>query len=120
MRFIIGLLVACLLSTCRVGGDDYNRPQNIINEGKFTLILSEVYMAESISGLNIKNVQGQQFDTVYAFNPFKDHNVTRASFDSSLVFYSKHPTKFKELLDKAIEKITQNQAMRDMNLLNKK
>lgn len=87
-------------------------PDYVLDKEKFSDLIVDFTLAESASGMNILNVQGQKTDTVYAFNPLIDHNITKSTFDTTLYFYSKHPKLFKEVYEMSLEKLNRFQASR--------
>jgi hypothetical protein len=87
-------------------------PNYVLDKEKFSDIIVDFTLAESAAGINILNAQGLKGDTVYAFNPLIDNNVTRAKFDTSLYFYSHHPKLFKEVYELTLEKLSRMQASR--------
>lgn len=87
-------------------------PDNVLNKEAFSELLVDFTLAESAAGINVLNVQGTKADTVYAFNPLIDNNVTRAKFDTTLYFYSRHPKLFREVYDLTLEKLSRMQASR--------
>ena len=85
-------------------------PPAILSEEKIVKVLTDAYLAEGASGMNIKNVSGEKFDSAYVFNPLKDNNIDKAQFDSSMAYYTKHPKKLKIIYDKILDKLSVIQA----------
>ena len=113
--FIYFIIGTCFLISCRPSQEeDQTVPDNIMAEEEFTRVLTDSYLAEGASGINIKNVSGEKFDSTYLFNPMKDNNVSKARFDSAMVYYTSHPKKLKLIYDKVLENISQFQAMTEM------
>lgn len=87
-------------------------PPNVLNKDKFSDVIVDFTLAESAAGINITNAGAGKSDSVYAFNPLFDNNITRAEFDTSLYFYSHHPKLFKEVYDLTLEKLSKMQSSR--------
>lgn len=104
-----------LLSSCSPSEQEIEIPDNILSQEKMIDVLTHSYLAEGASGINIKNVQSQQFDSTYAFNPLKDKGISKAMFDSSVVFYSQHPRALKIIYEKVLDKLSVIQAKGGLN-----
>ena len=120
VKIISFVLIVLCMASCKNTEEAYEVPPNILSEEDFVATLTDIYIAESLSNLNVKNISPPSFDSVYAFNPIIDRGFTKEKFDSSLVFYSRYPGKFKYLLGVAAERMDQQQAAHQMELQNKK
>jgi len=99
-------ILCCVLFSCRPKQENVEVNQkNLIEEELMVTILTESYLTEGATSLNIKNVRFEKFDSAYAFNPIKENKVDRAKFDSTIVYYTRHPKLFKKLLDKVVAKL---------------
>ena len=87
-------------------------PDTVLDKEKFSDLICDFTLAETAANINIKKVNGQSFDTVYAFNPLVENNISKAVFDTTLFFYSHHPTLFKEVYDLSLEKLSKMQDSR--------
>lgn len=104
------MLVAAVLFSCKPKEEDTRPPANILTEEQLTIVLVDAYLAEGASGINVKNVTGEKFDSVYSFNPAKDNNIDKAIFDSSIAFYSKHPETLNRIYENVLERLSKKQA----------
>lgn len=104
------ILVSALLFSCKPEQEDTTPPENILTEDQLTIVLIDSYLAEGASGINVKNVTGEKFDSAYSFNPARDNNIDKAKFDSSIAFYSKHPEVLKRIYEKVLEVLSKKQA----------
>src|ERR1043165_60763 len=94
--FICTPFLALALAACKPEPEEIvTVPDGLLTPEEIVPVLTESYLAESASGLNVLNVAGNKFDSVYVFDPLKDNNIQRAQLDSSLAFYSKHPKMLK-------------------------
>ncbi len=113
-KFVIFAATSLLIFNTSCGGEKKEEviPDYVLGKEKFSDLICDFTLAEAAVGLNIKNISGEHMDSVYAFNPLKDNNVTRKDFDTSLYFYSHHPLLFKEVYDLSLEKLSKLQASR--------
>ena len=81
-------------------------PTTVLNEDQMVTLLTDAYLVEAASGINIKNVSGDKFDSMYCFNPIKDKKVSKALFDSSMSYYSSHPKKLKKIHDRILDALS--------------
>ena len=103
-------ITSIFLISCSVKNDDVLIPENILSEEETIKIITDCYLAEGASGINVKAVNGQSIDSVYLFNPLKDNNCTKAKFDSSILFYSKYPLILKQIYDDVLEQLNKTAA----------
>lgn len=115
MRLASLCFILCLsLFSCKpVKEENETIPENILSEELMTEILMDAYLAEGASSINIKNVSAEKFDSTYSFNPLSSRNIQGSQFDSSLVYYTRHPQKLKTIYEKVLEKMSQYQSMID-------
>jgi hypothetical protein len=109
---LIKLLVVVVLffSCAPTSGDEKLMTENILTEEKLVDILTCAYLSEGASGINIKNVPGEKFDSTYLFNPLKENNVDKEKFDSTMAYYTSRPKKLKGIYDKVLAKLSEAQA----------
>ncbi len=86
--------------------------KNIIEKEKFIEVLKDKALAEAALGVNVKNVAGEKFDSVYNFNVYKENDITKAQYDSTMKYYSAKPGEFKELMEEVLEKLNVEKAKR--------
>lgn len=107
MCLCLGWLVSC--GPIPVENDP--PPAYILPEDKFIDMLTDCYLGEGAAGINVKNVTGSKFDSAYLFNPFTDRGISRQRFDTTIVWYSQHPRKLKEVYNKLLENLSRIQAI---------
>jgi hypothetical protein len=88
-------------------------PANVLNEARFTKLLTDFALAESAATMNIKNVLPHKADSVYAFNPLIDNTVRPSQYDSTLAFYIKHPALYKKVYENVLTALTVLEASRE-------
>lgn len=105
------LFVSCLVFSCKpVNEEDQPVPKNLLSEEQLIQVLTDFYLAESASGINVKAVTGEKFDSAYIFNPLKDNQISKGKFDSTMDFYVNHPKKLKIIYEKVLDKLSVIQA----------
>lgn len=107
---LISFVFVVTLFSCAPQKDNVVIPPYVLNEIEMTALLTDCYLAEGASGINVKQVMGAKVDSVYMFNPLKDNNCTKIKFDSSISFYTKHPVLFKQVYENVLEKLSQLEA----------
>lgn len=95
-------------------------PPYVLPEDSLVVFLTQAYLGEGASGINVKNVLGNQYDSVYLFNPFKENNITKQRFDTSIAFYSKHPKKLKLIYEEVLDQLSKMQASGKLETTNLK
>ncbi len=104
-------VVSSLLFSCKATSEkDETIPSGILTEDQMIRVLTDAYLAEGASGINVKSVTGEKFDSTYVFNPLKDTQIKKSTFDSSIVYYTQHPKKLKIIYDKVLDKLSVMQA----------
>jgi hypothetical protein len=91
-----------LLLGCGQPANDSSVPSGILAKHEFAVVLRDFSLAESAANMNIKDAPVFKIDSVYAFDPLKDNNVTRAQFDSSVAYYCRFPEKYKEVYEEVL------------------
>jgi hypothetical protein len=106
--FILFAILSMVFTACN-NEDSTTPPNNIIPQEKFTKLITDFLLAESATNLNIKQVDITKFDSTYTFNPLKENNISKAQYDSTLFFYSKHPDLYKEIYDGVLQLLSDMQ-----------
>lgn len=112
MRIILIYIffIAFILNACTTSEENVKIPSDVLSEEQFIKLLTDCYLAEGATGINVKNVTGQKFDSAYVFNPLKDNQISKPLFDSSISFYTKHPKLLKIIYEKILDRLSQIQA----------
>lgn len=116
MKKINGIFIlvcaSILFYQCGQKEEDENLviPNYVLPHEQFVKITYDMALAESASALNIKNIQSAQYDSAYAFNPFKENKVSKQQYDTSIYFYSQHPKLYKKILEEVLAKLSETQS----------
>jgi len=91
-----GLCVLLLFASCRNGGRRYIMP-----EKRFVLFLVDLHVAEAIgSQAGRSSIQIYEIDSASLYGSvFQKHKVSQVMFDSTMMFYSRRPEKFKKIYE---------------------
>ena len=104
-------IVSVLFFSCSsIAVEDEVTPVGILTDQQMVTILTDAYLSEGASGINVKNVPGEKYDSTYMFNPLIDNHISKSRFDSSITYYAKHPIKLKAIYDKVLDKLSVAQA----------
>ena len=113
-KLFVFVLAALLISACGSGeNDDIKIPNTILSEEKFTKLLVDFSLAESVGNLNVKNLPAEKMDSAYAFDPLEENNVSRSQYDSAVSFYSKHPAIYKKIYENVLATLSKMQLRND-------
>jgi len=110
--YICFIILLLFNSSCSFNTKSENKPPNIIGEEEFTKLLTNFLIAESATNLNIKLADITKFDSVYAFNPLKQNNISKSKYDSTLIYYEQHPDLYKLIYENALQELSNLQTKR--------
>lgn len=101
LKFFAGLLLAVLLVACS------NRPDNVLSRSEMTDFLVDLHRLDgSLMAKGMGNADDRE--NIYYYNALlKKHRITKADFDSSLVWYSKNPKKFDRVYIDVVAQLTE-------------
>lgn len=109
--FVVFMFLVLGVSCAPKDEEDTPVPDYILQEDVFMDVLTDCYLGEGAAGINVKNVTGTKFDSAYLFNPFEDRRISKQQFDTTIVWYSQHPKKLKEVYNKLLENLSRIQAV---------
>ncbi|MBK6521719.1 MAG: DUF4296 domain-containing protein [Sphingobacteriaceae bacterium] len=72
-------------------------PKDVIDKEKFIEVLKDKALAEAALNVNVKNVPGEKFDSVYNFSVYKENDITKAQYDSTMKYYSTKPRRIQRI-----------------------
>jgi hypothetical protein len=107
--FIIPIL---FLMSCNQANQAVAIPKEVIDKEKFIEVLKDQALVEAILNTNVKNVDGSKFDSVYNFNVYKENNITKAQYDSTVKYYSAKPEEFKLIMESVLERLNVEKSKR--------
>lgn len=94
-----GIIATLIFSGCF-------RPKGVLSQAKMTDVLVDMHKADAL--LAEKNIAYGQYSTKaqYYNYIFRKYGITKAEFDSTLVWYTKNPIKFENMYDDVLKKLT--------------
>lgn len=97
-NIVLCLFIILLFSSCM-------RPSGILNSSKMENILFDIHKAEGVLTIEGNGYDSPDMKEAYQYKIFKKYGTTQAQFDSSLVWYSKHPKEFESIYDKVVTRL---------------
>ncbi|PIF01902.1 MAG: hypothetical protein CR965_01135 [Paludibacter sp.] len=98
-RLILLLIVTILFIGCS------NRPKNVLDEKEMENFLFDMHLLESslrTGSYLYKTPREKQF---YYAELFDKHGITKADYDSSIVWYTKNPKEYNRIYDKVLVRV---------------
>ncbi len=102
-----------VMISCAKSDEEESIPANILNEEKFTKLIVDFALAESVSNINVKSLPADKMDSLYNFDPLVDNNVSKSQYDSTITFYSKHPELYKKVYENVLAELSKMQVKKD-------
>jgi len=103
MLYALAILAVLVLFSITCLGPDR---RNIIPEKKFVNVLVDIHLADGMAVTNMNNTGAFKLDSASLYGSvLKKYKVTRAQFDSTIVFYSSHPGDFQQIYNKVLAKL---------------
>jgi len=101
-EYIILLFVGFMLLFSACDG----RPRGIISQGKMANVLTEMHKTDAL--LDERGLTNTSYSTKASYYNFifKKYDISKAEFDSSLVWYTKNPQIFNNVYDKVVVQLT--------------
>lgn len=84
-----------------------NRPKNVLNQDDMVEFLTDLHKLEGSLVVKSNTSSDSKVDEKYYNALLKKHGITKADFDSSLVWYVHNPKKFSKMYSKVVENLTQ-------------
>ncbi|MBQ5887787.1 MAG: DUF4296 domain-containing protein [Bacteroidaceae bacterium] len=100
---IFSLLLLVLLVSCRV-----ETPKNILSQGKMGEVLYDYHLARAL--IDKEHYAGYYKEKLVYRAVFEKHGITKEMFDSSLVWYNRHPKQMVEVYKGLESRIKNEQA----------
>ncbi len=95
--YIVFLGLLCL-SACQV-----KRPDNVLTDAKMEKVLYDFHLAKAMGDELPSHENGKRL--LYMEYVYKKHGITKATFDSSMVWYARHPDVLVKVYDKVNERL---------------
>ncbi|WP_439185271.1 DUF4296 domain-containing protein [Carboxylicivirga taeanensis] len=112
--FFYTLLLVFLISSCSTRP---KVPADLPDEDEMALVLADIYHLESVLGQTRLSYNTSQEDKLSGYYRYvlEKHHISKAEFDTAMVWYSANPTVLADVYDEVIEILSR----RDAELKNK-
>lgn len=99
-RFFGGglLLMACVLTACQA-----KRPDTVLSDAKMEDVLYDYHIAKAM-GEEVSHTERYK-RVLYIESVYKKHGITEAQFDSSMVWFARHPDVITQIYEKVNERL---------------
>ncbi len=84
-----------------------NRPKNVLNQDEMVSLLTDLHKLEGSLVVKSYSSSDPKVDEKYYNALFMKYGITKADFDSSLVWYVHNPKKFTKIYGRVVENLTQ-------------
>lgn len=91
MRKWLFLIVTVVFSACS------NRPDGVMSQREMKTLLTDLHVLESMLMRDVKLAGDDRKQAYYYNSLFQKYSITKADFDSSLVYYTKRPKQFERI-----------------------
>lgn len=99
---LLSIAVVCVFVACKPG-----TPSRYIQPDDMEDILYDYHIGQAIAQLEDGSMEQRNFDrTVYLAAVLKKHGVTRADFDSSLVYYYTRSDRFRKMYKRVADRLS--------------
>jgi hypothetical protein len=103
LLYALGLIFLLVVFSENCSGPAGN---DIIPEKKFISILADIHLADGIGIINVNNNDTFAFDSAALYGAvLEKHGVTRAQFDSTMLYYTARPGAFTELYNQVMNRL---------------
>ena len=103
-RRLLPALLLCLACACT------NRPKDVLDLRDMTDVLVDIHTLDGVfASTSYSRFQEEERDAYYEAILVR-HHITKAQFDSSLLWYSRDPKKFEKVYTRVIDQLTAEEA----------
>jgi hypothetical protein len=112
MRTLIKFfLITLLISACGKAPEKKRVPKDIVQSDKLPSLLADIYMVDGAANVKRFGENGLIIDAAGFYEKeFKKHGVTKAEFENTLRYYSRHPKELDEIYTEAINILSERLA----------
>ena len=98
LRWVCLMAMACGLAAC-----DVERPNAVLSDAVMEDVLYDYHIAKAFGEQTSRNENYKR--VLYVDYVYKKHGITEAQFDSSMVWFSRHPDVLSEIYRKVTERL---------------
>lgn len=95
---------------CQEGGSN-QAPEYLLSEEKMVDVMVDMHLVETAHNLKLMGTDSTYTEYLEKFNSiFESHGVTKADYDSSLMFYTSNTQQMPVIYDKILEELYELEA----------
>ena len=104
-----GLFVLLFLTMMSCSDPDNlaRRPDNVLSDTAFENLLVDFALAESAANMNILNLPLPKLDSAYAFDPLKQHGVSKEQYEATLRYFISQPGAYQKIYEQVLVKLSE-------------
>jgi len=104
MRYFLTILMAIMAFSC----SNNKTPKGILSDKEITPILIELHLAEAIyTQRYAEEITRQNYQEDLYLTILKKHKLDRNAFEASVLYYGKHPDKYKPIYDEVLNQLNE-------------
>ncbi len=102
ISLIVGLLSLALITSCN--NNKMKVPDGILDPDELSPLLIDIHLVDGFLH-NQKTIRKDKEDSAFNYYPsiLKEHGISRAMFDSTILFYSQYPKEFAKIYEEVLE-----------------
>lgn len=97
-RWLFVVLMACSLTSCKV-----KRPDTVLPDDKMEAVLYDYHIAKAMGEQVPYNESYKRI--LYVESVYKKHGITEAQFDTSMVWFARHPEALRDIYEKVNQRL---------------
>lgn len=97
-RWLFVVLMACSLTSCKV-----KRPDTVLSDDKMEAVLYDYHIAKAMGEQVPYNESYKRI--LYVESVYKKHGITEAQFDTSMVWFARHPEALRDIYEKVNQRL---------------
>jgi len=104
MRYFLTILMAIMAFSC----SNNKTPKGILSDKEITPILIELHLAEAIyTQRYAEEITRQNYQEDLYLTILKKYKLDRNAFEASVLYYGKHPDKYKPIYDEVLNQLNE-------------
>ncbi len=104
MRNFLPIIIITLLFGCTLN----STPKGIMSAREITPVLVDIHLAEGIFTLRSSlNITRENFHEDLYLSVLKKHKIDQKVFEASVLYYGKHPEKYKQIYDDVVDRLNE-------------
>jgi hypothetical protein len=106
-KILFFFLLLCIAASCKK--PEVKIPDGVLKKDQMVPILADVHIAQAVAVMNAASDTTRYSMSDLMNYIFKIHYITKAQYDSSISFYTKHPEMMSQIYDSVITELSKKQ-----------